>query len=88
MQRKNSEGVEGGVVPRSKAKCMGRRGAQTRCRGSVGNRHAQLQIYDAAHVSMCPRVTGIETIPLTITKCCEHIVRTYINRSVRTYMRA
>ena len=79
-------------MPRSKAKCMGRRGAQTRCRGSVGNKHAQLQIYDAAHGSMCPRVTGIKTIPLTITVCCENIVRTYINRSsqtyVRTYMRA
>ena len=75
-------------MPRSKAEGMGRRGVKTRCRGSWRHQHGGLQIYDAADVGLCPRVTGIETIPLTITKCCEHIVRTYIRISFCTYVHA
>ena len=75
VQRENPEGVEGGVVRLSKAKCMGRRDAQTRCRGSVGDGQAQLQEYDAAHVSMCPRVPGAKKAS-TVTVCFENIVRT------------
>ena len=90
MQRKNPKGVEGGVVRRSKAKGMGRGGAQACCRGTVGVEQAQLQVYDAAHVSMCNRVSGtgksLNNYSM-LRKYCAYVCRSSQTYK-RTYMRA
>ena len=85
MQRKNPKGVEGGVVRRSKAKGMGRGGAQACCRGTVGVEQAQLQVYDAAHVSMCNRVSGTGKSLNNYSMLRKYCA--YVCRSSQTYKR-